>query len=268
MNRQFKIGLTLAILICTLAMPGLARSISSHSIQIEISEKGEAHVSEQYFFSFNNPREIETLRNQAQLIGADLGGWKSFEPNIFPHIGEIMPGTGKIGFEEKEGDRFVKIEYDTKKPLFTIEETSRRLTYRLDASQFSSFQTGSTYTIPTNTKIALTLPPQARFDPNQFKPQPEINDEAKRFVWSGYLNTTGNLEAEFWIEKQIAPTFGISSFLQEFLPTQEFKFILAAGLFGIGVVYFKRKTIQQKIENYLIRHSTLEKETSEKIDAG
>ncbi|GEM_PF-2355921 len=254
----------LAAVLLLLVLPAVsARSISQHSIQIEAEENGDAYITEQYFLSFDNSTELALMRARAREIGADIQGWQNFDAAIFPHIGIIKPGSGKIGFEEKEGDRFVKIEYVTRDPLFISEETSRRTTFHLDSRQFASFQTGSVYTISTNTKIVFLIPRQAGFNEANINPEAEINYEAKRFVWSGYRVSTGNLEFGYWLEKQIAPSIGISSLLQDLLPTSEFKILLAIGLLGMGMIYFKRNSLQQKIEKYLIENSSLEKETDE-----
>jgi hypothetical protein len=236
-----------------------ARAISQHSIQITVNETGQSHVVEQYFLSFNSPRELELTRAEALRIGADLSAWRTFDSSIYPHISGIKPGTGKIGFEEKEGDRYVKIEYDTQSPLFVADETPRRITYLLDSSQFNAFQTGSVYTIPPNTKIIMVLPATARVDLSTISPRPETGADPTRFVWSGYLNTTGNIEFGFWIEKQIAPSVALSQALQQFVATKEFNYVLGIVLLGLGLVYFKRRSLQEKIENYLVAHSSTEK---------
>ncbi|MDO8625695.1 MAG: hypothetical protein Q7R47_06435 [Candidatus Diapherotrites archaeon] len=236
-----------------------SRTISQHSIQIEVSDSGQGHVIEQYFLSFNSSRELEQTRADALRLGADLSAWRTFDAGIYAHIGSIKPGTGKIGFEEKEGDRYVKIEYDTQKPLFAMDETPRRITYRLDSGQFAAFQTGSVYTFPTNTKIILVLPRTARVDTDHLSPKPETGADPTRFVWSGYLNTTGAIEFGFWIEKQIAPSVALSQTLQQFVATKEFNYVLGLVLLCLGAVYFKRRTIREKVERYLIENSSADK---------
>ncbi|MBS3061141.1 MAG: hypothetical protein J4215_01000 [Candidatus Diapherotrites archaeon] len=255
-----KVLLVLLILAAMATLNVNARTISQHLIEIQVDGQENTHISERYVFSFDNPTELETLRSEARRIGADIAGWRAFDQNIYAHIGQIRPGTGKIGFEEKEGDRYVKIEYETRDPLFTAVETTRRTTYQLDSRQLSAFQTGSVYTIQPNTKIVIMIPRNGRFDAEQINPRPEINFETNRFVWSGYLNTTGAFEFEYWIEKQIAPTITISQAIQTFLPKDEFKVLLAILLLGLGVIYFKRNSIQEKIEGYIIENSTPDKQ--------
>ncbi len=256
MKKKILTGFFALILLLT---PVVGRGISLHSIDITTDETGQGHVVEHYYFTFDNAKQLERMRSDARRLGADIAAWRAFDQNIYPHIGQIKPGTGKIGFEEKEGDRFVTIEYETRTPLFSKVESPRKTSFQLDSGLLSAFQTGSVYTIPPNTKLILTVPRNAKFDSTKINPMPEINFEANRFIWSGYLNTTGNFEFEYYTEKQIAPSISVSQSLQSFISTNEFKLLFAMVLLAMGFVYFKRNSIQKKIEKYVIDNSAPEK---------
>lgn len=240
-----------------------AATITQHVIQIDVDSAGYGHVTEKFLFFFNSEKERVQFRSQAQKLGADLGAWRLFDASITNYIDNIKAGTGRIGYEEKEGDRQVKLEYQTQNPIFVKTETARQTEYRIDSGAFESFRQGSVYVIPSNTKIGFTFPKQAVIQVDSLKP--EIDPEAigiaqneKKIFWSGHLSISGNLGLKFTIEKQITPSVSLSQILQNAVENGDASVAVAVALVLLGMVYFKRNSIQQKIEKYLIEHTQLE----------
>ncbi|MBU1930140.1 hypothetical protein KJ972_01410 [Candidatus Micrarchaeota archaeon] len=262
---------TLFILSIALLLAGMAHAatITQHSVEIEVDTAGFGNVTEKFVFLFESEQELENFRVQARKIGADLDAWRAFDGNITNYIGEIKAGS--IGYEETEGDRQVKLEYTTQEPLFLVNETARQIEYHLDSRSFELFRQGSIYIIPGNTKIIFFLPPSATIDIESLKPglaNLEAINQAKsekRIFWVGHLSVSGDLEMNFTTEKQIVPSFSVSQLLQDLIESGEASFLAAIALILLGMVYFKRKSIQRKIENYLVENSSLEhkKETEE-----
>lgn len=247
-----------------LAGLGQAATITQHAINIDVDSQGYGHVTEQFVFLFNSESELLDFRNQAQRLGADLGAWQSFDSNITNYIGAIKPGSGRIGYEEKEGDRMVKLEYQTEEPLFKKVETGRQTEYSVDSSAFQSFQKGSVYVIPSNIKIVFNLPKQANIQTDSLKPEIEdpnsiqqIQNE-KRIFWTGHLSISGNLGLNFTLEKQIAPGASLTQTLKTMIENRQAYLLAAVLLILASAAYFKRKTIREKIENYLVQHSEIE----------
>lgn len=256
-----KIILALA-LIFFLAANASARTINQHVVEINVKTDGYGQVVEKFFLLFDSEYEITRFQEQTQILGADLDSWRAFDPAIHNYVGVIE--QGRITYEEKEGDRFVKLEYSTKQPIFQSNETVRQTSFAIDSGAFESLREGSVFVIPGNTKIVIQLPFQAQIDLASLKPaleQQSLKDQVeqnKRIIWSGHLTISGNLSLNYSLDKEIAPNFGISKTFSEFVKTGQASYIIAIVLVILGIVYFKRSSIQQKIEKYLIENSSLE----------
>lgn len=246
-----------------------ASSLTQHSVDIEVGQDGFGKVTEKFVFLFESQNELEQFREQARKIGADLDAWRAFDNNITNYIGTIKEAS--IGYEETEGDRQVKLEYQTAEPLFFVNETARQTDYSLDSRAFESFRKGSIYIIPSNTKIIFSLPKNAKLNIASLKPSIEDRTAIeraraeKRIFWIGHLSISGDLGLSYRIEKQIVPSVSLTQALESMIESGDASFLAAIILVLLGMTYFKRKSIQKKIESYLIEHSVLEhkKETDE-----
>ncbi len=237
-----------------------AKNLTQHLIEIDVDAEGKAKVTERFFFSFDSQREQTIFRNQVQQLGASLESWHAFDNQITNYIGEVQ--NGRIAYEEKEGDRFVKLEYQLVRPLFSKSQGVRQTNYQLDSSQFEALREASIYVIPGNTKIIISLPKQAQIDVGSIQPalDPSLLEQAaqnKRVIWFGYLTQSGKLSLNYFIENEIAPRVTLSTTLIQLWESGEAKIGVAAVLVLLGIGYFKRKSIQQKIEHYLIENSSL-----------
>lgn len=262
------------LLLLVFASTAHAITLTQHIIQIDVDMEGYGNVTERFVFLFNSENELMQFRSQAQNLGADLYSWRSYNPDITNSIGDIKPGTGSIGYEEAEGDRQVKLEYQTAQPLFTQTPTnSRETTFTIDSRAFESFRQGSVYVIPSNTKIIISLPSRASIDLESLKPSIENQEilqqiqNDKHIYLSGHLSISGNIGLQYIIEKQIAPTVTLTQVLQEMIRKGEASIIAAVILVLLGITYFKRKSIQDKLETFLADNSKLEhEEETEEIE--
>jgi hypothetical protein len=256
--------LWLFAVLLTMASIAHAATVTQHAIQVDVDTQGFGHITEKFIYSFDTEQQLIAFRSQAQKLGANLDAWRSYDSTITNYVGAIRPGSGRIGYEETEGDRFVKLEYTTAAPLFTKTETARQTEYSIDSRSFASFQQGSVYVIPSNTKIIFSLPKQATIQLDSLKP--EIEDPntiqqtqtEKRIFWAGHLTISGNLGLTFTLDKQIASPTSLTQTLKTMIENRQAYGIAAVILVIASLVYFKRKSIQGKIENYLVEHSEIE----------
>lgn len=273
MNCSMKRFLELLLALMALAAMAQAATITQHAIQIGVDSQGLGQVTERFVFLFDSERELIEFRNQAQKLGANLDAWRSYDATITNYVGSIRPGSGRIGYEEKEGDRQVKLEYQTQSPLFERIETGRQTEYQINSSAFESFRKGSVYVIPSNTKIVFNFPKQATIQLESLKPEIEDPNELaqaqteKRIFWAGHRSISGNLGLSFSMEKQIAPATSLTQSLKTMIENRQAYGLAAALLVLASLAYFKRKSIQEKIENYLVQHSEIEhSKESEEIE--
>jgi len=273
MNDSMKRFLKLLLALMAMASFAHAATITQHSIQIDVDTQGFGHVTEKFVYTFDTEQALVAFRDQAQRLGANLDAWRSYDATITNYIGTVQPGTGRIGFEETEGDRQVKLEYTTESPLFVKNEIARQTEYRIDSSAFDSFRKGSVYVIPSNTKIIFNLPKQSTIQVDSLKPEiedPNAIQQAqadKRIFWSGHLSISGNLGLAFSMEKQIAPATSLTQSLKTMIENRQAYGLAAILLVIASLTYFKRKSVQEKIENYLVQHSEIEhSKESEEIE--
>ncbi len=273
MNDSMKRFLKLLLALMAMASFAHAATLTQHVIQINVDAQGFGQVTEKFVFLFDSERELIEFRSQAQKLGANLDAWRSYDASITNYVGSIRPGTGRIGYEEKEGDRQVKLEYQTQSPLFTKIETGRQTEYSVDSSVFEFFRKGSVYVIPSNTKIIFSLPKQANIKIESLKPEIEDPNDIqqaqtqKRVFWAGHRSISGNLGLAFSMEKQIAPATSLTQSIKTMIENRQAYGLAALLLVIASLAYFKRKSIQEKIENYLIQHSEIEhSKESEEIE--
>lgn len=234
-----------------------AYRISKVLIQIDVKDGGTAKVVETYTVDFRNAADLANFRNAVQKNGSSLETWRVYDSNITTHIDSVKGGTGRVIFEEKEAEKLVSLEYETLDAfMLKKSETSRKIEWGINSAVFGSFEAGSVYAIPNNTDISIVLPKKAVLEIESMIPNADIIGNS--INWRGPINVSGKLVLNYSTEKQIGPTIGISSAMQDFVSSDAAPTVAAAIVAVCALAYWKRKAISKKIENYVVDHSKIE----------
>jgi len=239
--------------------------IARHEILVKVKSDGTAHVSEKFILTFPNDRALVQFKEKSLELGVSLENWKAFNQEIHVYIaGEKNIKGGQVGFVQggDNDENYLGIEYDTTVPIMgKSSETARQVFFELNKQYFQEFNKNPFWIIPNNTVITINLPAQATIDPN-IKPNAIVSDSEKKIVWVGYQQSNV-LILKYALEKQIAPSFDISQFLQALINSEFFLIGAMLALLIAIVGYLKRKTIAEKIEDYISKNSEFEKDEEE-----
>ena len=235
--------------------------LESHTIEINVDIEGNAQVIERYYLSFQNELQLVNFRQTVSEIGVSIEGWNEYDERIYPRIGQekdiVVSGISFI--ENTDSLDFLEMNYFLKSPVMEKKnETSRVIEYRLKASALSSFVDGSLWVIPSGTSITVQLPRGVEIE-KPVKPDAVVSENT--VVWAGYV--FGNeLELNYLVFKQIS-SFDLDQALQELMQSELFIIFVAATALVLIIVFAKRKSIGNKVQNYVIRHSDLGGEEQE-----
>lgn len=238
-------------------------SIARHEIQVKVKSDGFATVSEKYFLTFPNDRELAKFKDKAQNeLGVSLANWREFNNQIHVYIaGENNIAKGIVSFDDSESEKYLKLEYGTTVPIMQkTSETTRIVEFALNKQYFSEFNQKPFWVIPSNTIITVYLPVNGNIAPNI---QPEAIVSENRIVWVGY-KTSNALTLTYSLEKQIAPNFELTQFIQKFFNSQISTILIILTILVSVILYIKRKTVSEKIEDYIVKHSEFETKEEEK----
>ena len=227
--------------------------ITTHTIQIEIDELGEAEIIEKFFLSFPNDFHLQSFREETQKLGVDLVAWQQFNPSFKPSIGSVNEAeVSDIGFFETES-KYLEIQYTLNEPIVNkVRETTRMVEFSLNSKFFNDFIEGSLWVIPSNLTIIVDAPPQAEI---QTPVKPEANITGNRVVWTGY-KSTNVLELRFVIFKQIA-SLNLNEIVEAVMDSDIFPLVIVVAVLAVIAFFWKRKPISARIEGYIIQHSDL-----------
>mgnify|MGYP005653370243 CR=1 FL=1 len=126
---------------------------------------------------------------------------------------------------------------------------------------FRFFESGALWVIPEGITLIITVPEDVELKP----PVPEAVVTGKTITWKGF-KSSNSLEIRYTEFKQIAPSFELSQFFQMLLGSEEGIIILGITVVCIVALYWKRESISDKIENYIVEHSDLGSKIEEEED--
>ena len=258
-----KILLAVCALLLAAAACAQTYEVSSHSITIEVDGEGFAKVSEKFFLKFPNSYQMERFLEKSRELGSSLESWKAFDSTIYTHIGSTADViNGIVKPLEKEGKNYyLEISYELSSAIMKKKsETSRMINYALAENVLSEFFSGNLLVIPKGTTIKFVLPKSIEI---RERPQPEAVLDGSNVTWSGYKSANAFiLEYVYW--RQIAPSVEISMLFYSLITSKDLPLILGVLLILALVLYWKKKVIAAKIENYVVEHSDLSKGEHEK----
>ncbi len=235
--------------------------LENHTIEINVDIEGNANVIEKYYLSFQNEQQLADFRQTVSEMGVSIEGWNAYDKRIYPRIGQekdiVVSG---ISFNENPDSLdFLEMNYFLKSPIMEKKnETTRVIEYKFKASALSSFIDGALWVIPAGISITVQLPRGVEIE-KPVKPDAVISNNT--VVWTGYV--FGNeLELNYLVFKQIS-SFDLEEALQELMQSELFIIFVGATALILIIVLAKRKSIGNKIQNYIIKHSDLGGEEQE-----
>ncbi len=257
LKRVVLIGL--ALLLLSVNASSQVYDIGLHTIEITLDEEGNAQINERFFLDFFDERQLLLFRDKVKEIGVSVEGWEAYDARMRPHIGQESDITAsKVSFVENESD-YLEITYSLTSPFMEKKsETSRVKEYAVKPKFFNNFLSGSLWVIPEDTTITINLPVGAEL---QQPIEPDAIVEGNRVTWSGYKNSN-KLNLNYRIFKQIA-SFDFSQLLQQLMQSNQFWIVIVVAIAIGALLFWNRRKISGKIENYIVEHSDFSREEEE-----
>jgi len=231
--------------------------IKQTKIELNTKEDGFAVISEKYFFEFMSQDELDYFIETAKRNGSSLSSWFVFDNRIFPHIGENDLDIKKASVEFVESgleNSFLSIVYENESPLFIEkqEKTGRFVEWSFNSKKLNNFLSGGIIIIPENIVLEISLPSNAEIKESNFG---AVNG---LIVLAGY-KTTSKINIVFAVKENIAPSFNLSAAIQGIVSNRDTAVILVVILIVVSfTAYFKRDSITEKIDNFIINNSKIE----------
>jgi hypothetical protein len=233
-------------------------------IKIKVKEDGFGFISEKYFFEFKDEEELNYFKEITRKNGSSLLSWIAFDERIFPHIGENELDTknASVEFIEKGlNDSYLSIVYENEKPVF-IEKpgTGRFVEWVFNSKKLNKLISAGVIVLPENTVLEIELPSNAQIKENN------LEEKNGKIFWEGY-KTTSKINLSYLVQESIAPTFNLSATIQRIISDRNSALSLMATLIIASlIIYFKRETITEKIDSFVIKHSKIEKSEEAEIE--
>ncbi len=236
---------------------GSVLNITENHIFIYIDEEGNTSVVEKYYLFFPDEGNKQAVLGLNQEYGIDLVMWNKENNKIMTHIGEAKNAKVLFIEDQKEGISYLQLKYELKEPIVLKKsETTRNILYYLNKKNFERFTVGTLWVIPEATAISIVLPLNATLS-SIVQPNSEVffNEGRTEILWRGYLSTT-ELKVEYTQIKKI--TIDISQIIVNFTKSEYFIPSMAVLLLLVVIFIFKRKEIEGKIEEFIIKNSYLD----------
>ena len=235
-------------------------------IKINVDSQGDATISENYWLIFESTEDEAAFEEAKERNQTSISSWNADYEWFFPKFGNILEDemkikTSNIIFGETENKLVLEYTIRTKFANLTREE-ARVSIWKIPDTVFYKYLSGGTYTIPATTRIDIIVPENA---------------EIKKEILGSSLQATKNsvglegtstkeINIEYEIKKPISTSVEEFTLLE--LLGNETIIMIVTGLTIILVVLtlWKGKEINNRIENYIVDHTKLEKEENEEID--
>jgi len=254
MEKKF---LVFALIVVMLSHAG-AQTLAKHLIEIDIDKSGYAKVTEVYSLEFSDRNELDVFLRNVAKNGPSLEAWKIDYEWLFPRFGSATGISAYITYDDRE--RAVILNYTVDKKFAKLSsESVRSSNWRILDTQFGNFAKGGIIIIPKSVEIKIVLPAGARID------EAKLTSHAKRLedaVILGGISTT-YINLQYALEKPIAPPVDFTQLIKQFMASELNLVFVAIIVILIALAIWKRKGIAQKIEDYIVGHSSLESKAPE-----
>ena len=251
----FAMAAVLAIFLLSYAS---AQTLTRHLIEIDIDRTGHAKVTEIYSLDFSDKNSLGNFLKNVAENGPSLDAWKSDYSWLFPHFGSQTRISAYITFDDKE--KAVILNYTVDDKFAKLEsEGIRTANWRLLDSKFSNFAKGGIIIIPKDVEIKIVLPVGARID------EAKLTSHAKRIEDAIVLNgiSTTYVNLQYSLEKPIAPPVDFTQLIKQFMASELNIVFVAIVAILVALAIWKRRRIAEKIENYIVAHSSIESKAPE-----
>lgn len=254
--------IVIAAVLALLAGSASAVEIASVQASLKISDSGSASIVENYFLSFSSDFEVRDFEKIFERNSSSLIAWKAFNEKITAHFGnegELL--NVKFSFDKES--KVLKSEYGMEKAIVEKAlEDSRSVVWRFKPTAFSKFEKGALTVIPENFKIEVELPFNSRVNRELLPEQVEVLENTIKLE----NLSASNLIIEYGITKPIAPPINTFEALQTLLESEWFLAVIAVIVAVAVIGFWKRKTIGEKIEDYIVEHSEIAKHEEEEFE--
>ncbi|MEK6958247.1 MAG: hypothetical protein AABW99_04705 [archaeon] len=246
----------LALMLGFIAANASAVSVELLNISISVNNEGYAGITENYFLKFTSPFEEDDFKQKAVGNSSSLLSWEASYNFFYPRFAESAGNeldTSSIIYDE--GSKTLTLKYALKKTFAALlREEQRANFFRINDRQFASFNEGGTIVIPEGTNIQLTLPTNSEL---QSDPPENAIVNGNQIILRGIQ--TNALTIDYKALKPIA-----SNPFEIFTDNSGIYFILLPVLIIVAIfAYIKREEVEQRIEDYLVKHSEIKPRTED-----
>lgn len=252
---------TALIVFAMLAFASLstAYAISRQEFSITINEEGFGTVTEKYYFDFANKADSDSFSQAVKDNGQDFLKWRVFDDKISPYFGSVET-ISLEGFSYSQAENTLELKYGLDNAISQkTSEDSRSTTWKLNQSLLSKFEQGTLIIVPKNITLAINFPQAAELKAELLPPTVQTTKNSM-VLKNARVN---NLNIQYVIPKPIAQTISLSE-LASWLKETGLLYVIISALIIITVVaVVKRKTISERIENYIVEHSEISRKDEE-----
>jgi len=246
-----------------LAGTAFAYNLSKQEFEIKVDDKGFGVITEKYYFTFLGSEDLNAFMQAVKKNGQDLLVWQVFDERINPYF-ETPEIISLIGFSFDPKTNVLELKYSTDNQIAQkAVEDPRSTTWRLKPGFLQKFEQGTLIIVPKSIKISIEFPQAAELKTELLPPTVQTTKN------SLLLNNVrvNSLNIQYVIPKPIAQTISLSEII-DWLKNTGLIYVILAALIVLGVVaVIKRKSISERIENYLVEHSEISsREEEEEIE--
>ncbi|MBS3058619.1 MAG: hypothetical protein J4478_04430 [Candidatus Diapherotrites archaeon] len=258
---------TIAVLAFLLLIAGIATAytIEKKELTIKIDESGNGTFNEKYYFAFFDRQDLDEFLKVVTENGQDLLKWQASSTPIVPYFSSIEKLSLKE-FSFNQAKQVLELEYSAEeKSSVKILEDQRSSVWRLNQSLLQKFEQGTIMEVPRDITISIELPANSELK-TELLPQVLLAKATKNTLSLNNVRVN-NLNIQYVIPKPIAQTVSLTELLN-WLNSTGLIYALIAAIIVLGaIIAVKRKSISERIENYIVEHSEISrKEEEEEIE--
>ena len=249
-----KVVITL-IIFCLFLSAVSAISVKQNTIELIVDDEGNAKIQEKYELSFF-AGERDKFKGMAEENSSSIAAWQAdfdwFGPHFGGLVGENKIYDASISFDEDS----TTFEYGLNNITVISEDALRETTWGLRENLFDRFVSGGLITISNSTKIIFRLPIDARISQGDLPPGATLI--ASSIVELSGINNN-KIDVKYSIGKPITPDLDPYILIRNIVRDESTLSIVAViGAIIVGIAYFKRKDITERLQNYIIDNSQIE----------